>query len=175
MSSRYRGLGYWIRTWLPVVLGLCIVAMESTEAMGSDHTSRTLRWLFEAIFGPVSDPRWEIVHHYFRKSGHFIGYGLLGLAWLRAWWMTLPRSQFLQDTLLAILGTAMTASADEYHQSFLPNRTSSIWDVLLDCCGALAMQLLAYLFLRAFKPKRLRRDAGIRPGSLSPSSTANDG
>jgi VanZ family protein len=64
---------------------------------------------------------------------------------------------FLQDTALALLGTAMTASADEYHQSFLPNRTSSPWDVLIDCCGALAMQLLVYVCMRIFRPKRLER------------------
>jgi len=116
-----------------------------------------LRLLFQAIFGQMSDARWEIVHHFIRKTGHFIGYGLLGLAWLRAWWMTLPRSRFLQDTTLALMGTAMTASADEYHQSFLPNRTSSPWDVLIDCCGALAMQLLVYICMRIFRPKRLAR------------------
>ena len=71
--------------------------------------------------------------------------------------MTLPRSRFLHDAMLALLGTAITASADEYHQSFLPNRTSSIWDVLLDCCGAITLQLLIYVFMRIFRPKRLAR------------------
>jgi VanZ family protein len=116
-----------------------------------------LRWLYQAIFGQVSNAHWEIIHHLIRKSGHFTGYGLLGLAWLRAWWMTLPRSVFVQDALLALLGTAMTASADEYHQTFLPNRTGTPWDVLLDCCGALAMQLLVYVCMRLFRPKRLVR------------------
>jgi VanZ family protein len=159
MSNRQAGLRYWIGAWWPVAVGICVIALESTQFMGSDHTSGPLRWLFQAIFGPVSDARWEIVHHYTRKSGHFLGYGLLGLAWLRAWWLTLPRSQFLLDTMLALLGTAMTASADELHQTFLPNRTGTPWDVLLDCCGALAMQLLVYGFLRAFRPKRLARAA----------------
>jgi VanZ family protein len=53
----------------------------------------------------------------------------------------------------------MTASADEFHQTFLPNRTGSPWDVLLDCCGALALQLLVYVFMRIFRPKRLARGA----------------
>ena len=159
MSSRKAGPRFWIGVWWPVAVGICVIALESTQFMGSDHTTGPLRWLFQAIFGPVSDARWEIVHHYTRKSGHFLGYGLLGLAWLRAWWMTLPRSQFLLDTMLALLGTAMTASADELHQTFLPNRTGTPWDVLLDCCGALAMQLLVYGFLRAFRPKRLARAA----------------
>ena len=157
MSSRRRGFKYWFHVWLPVVLGLCVIAMESTAALGSDHTTGPLRAIFQAIFWPVSDASWDIIHHVIRKSGHFIGYGLLGLAWLRAWWMTLPRSVFVQDALLALLGTAMTASADEYHQSFLPNRTSSPWDVLLDCCGAISLQLLVYVFMRIFKPKKLTR------------------
>ena len=53
----------------------------------------------------------------------------------------------------------MTASADEFHQTFLPNRTGTPWDVLLDCSGALTMQLLVYLFMRMFRPKRLKRIA----------------
>ena len=98
-----------------------------------------------------------MIHHYIRKSGHFIGYGLIGLAWLRAWWMTLPHSRFLPDAFLALLGTAFVASADEFHQSFLPNRTSTPWDVLIDCSGAITLQLMVYIFMRISRPKRLAR------------------
>jgi len=157
MSSSERGARFWIRAWWPVVLGISIIALESTAAFGSDHTSGPLRLLFQAIFGPVSNANWEEIHHLIRKSGHFTGYGLLGLAWLRAWWMSLPRTVFMVDTVLALLGTAMTASADEFHQTFLPNRTGRPQDVLLDCTGALAMQLLVYLFIRFFRPKGLKR------------------
>jgi len=155
MMSDHRGLRYWLSAWIPVVLGIAVIALESTEFMGADHTSGPLRLLFQAIFGPISSARWEMVHSLIRKSGHFLGYGAIGLAWLRAWWMTLPRSRFLQDALLALLGTALMASADEYHQNFLPNRTGSPWDVLLDCCGAIVLQLAVYLFMRLFRPKKL--------------------
>jgi VanZ family protein len=148
-----------VNAWWPVAAGIAIIVMESTEYLGSEHTSGPLRMLFEAIFGPVSNARWEFLHHLIRKSGHFIGYGAIGLAWLRAWWMTLPKSRFLQDSLLALLGTALVASADEYHQSFLPNRTSSPWDVLLDCCGAMSLELVVYVCMRVFRPKRLSRAA----------------
>jgi VanZ family protein len=156
LNSRH-GLGYWTRVWLPVVLGVCIIAIESTPYLGADHTSGPLRAIFQAIFGTVSDVRWEIIHHFIRKSGHFLGYGFLGLAWLRAWWMTLPHSVFVQDAALALLGTALTASAEEYHQTFLPNRTGTPWDVLLDCVGAISLQLVVYVFMRIFKPKKLVR------------------
>jgi VanZ family protein len=159
MWSRRRSLLYWIRAWLPVAVSVGIIMMESTEFFGSDNTSRPLRMLFEAIFGPVADARWEVLHHFIRKSGHFLGYGLIGLAWLRAWWLTLPHSRFIHDAFLALLGTALVASADEWHQTFLPNRTGSPWDVLLDCCGAITLQVLVYIFMRTFKPKRLARAA----------------
>lgn len=159
MSNSRRTVGFWISTWWPVVLGIVVILIESTETMGADNTSRFLRPLYEAIFGHVADARWEIIHHYIRKSGHFVGYGLIGLAWLRAWWFTLPHSRFLQDALLALFGTALIASSDEFHQSFLPNRTSSPWDVLIDCSGAIVLQLLVYIFMRTMRPKRLVRAA----------------
>jgi VanZ family protein len=159
MWNKKEGLLYWVYVWLPVVIGIAIIMMESTEMLGSNHTSGPLRKIFEYLFGQVSDDSWEIIHHYIRKSGHFLGYGFIGLAWLRAWWLTLPHSQFLHDAFLALLGTALVASCDEWHQSFLPNRTGTPWDVLLDCTGAVTLQLIVYIFMRSFKPKRLARAA----------------
>jgi VanZ family protein len=138
-------------------VGIGIIVFESTPWFGADHTTRPLRWLWQAIFGPVANARWEIIHHLVRKSGHFFGYGFIGLAWLRAWWMTLPHSHFFKDAVLALAGTAMVASCDEWHQTYLPNRTGSPWDVLLDCCGALTLQLIVYIFMRIFRPKHLSR------------------
>jgi VanZ family protein len=142
-----------------VAVAIGVIVMESTDWMGADHTSGPLRWIWEHLFGAVSNTRWTLLHHLIRKSGHFLGYGTMGLLWLRAWWMTLPRSSFLLDAALAFLGTAIVASTDEFHQSFLPNRTGVPSDVLLDCAGALTLQLLVYLFMRVFRPKRLARAA----------------
>jgi VanZ family protein len=159
MSNSRQGLRFWVSAWWPVVLGACVILLESTEMLGADHTSGPLRRIFEALFGSVGDARWDLLHHYIRKSGHFTGYGAIGLAWLRAWWMTLPRSRFLQDSFLALLGTASIASLDEWHQTFLSNRTGSPYDVLLDCCGALTLQLMVYVYLRIARPKKLARAA----------------
>jgi VanZ family protein len=148
-----------MRAWWPVLLGICVIATESTAYFGADHTSGPLRWVWEHIFGRASNESWELFHHLIRKSGHFVGYGTLGLLWLRAWWLSLPRAGFLLSAMLAILGTALVASADEFHQSFLPNRTGVPSDVLLDSCGAVVLVLLTYLFVRLRWPKRLERDA----------------
>jgi hypothetical protein len=148
-----------VNAWWPVALGIGVIMLESTAAFGADRTSGPLRWIWEQIFGSVSDELWGLLHHFIRKTGHFVGYGTMGLLWLRAWWMSLPRAGFLLDATLALLGTALVASADEFHQSFLPNRTGVPSDVLLDCCGAIVLQLIVYLYLRIRAPKRLARAA----------------
>ena len=156
MWNSERRIGFWLRAWLPVVLGTGVIALESTTLFGAEHTSGPFRMIYQALFGPVSDADWSPIHVCIRKTGHFLGYGLLALTWLRAWWMTLPRSTFLTSALLALLGTAMTASADELHQAFLPGRTGTPWDVLIDCCGAIALQLAAYIFMHFRGQMRLR-------------------
>jgi len=158
-ESRHEALKFWTSAWFPVLIGVIVIAIESTETFGSNHTSGPLRHLWEALFGAVTDPRWDVIHHILRKCGHFFAYGFIGLAWLRAWWMTLPRSDFFTDAALALFGTCLIASCDEFHQSFLPNRTASVYDVLIDCSGALVLELIVYLFVRAFRPKKLARAA----------------
>ena len=152
-----KNLFYWISAWSPVVLGAIVIFCESSELFGADHTSGPIRHFVEYFFGHMSNSRWEFVHHYIRKAGHFIGYGLIGLFWLRAWWMTLRHSRFFIDALLALAGTAFIASCDEFHQSFLTNRTGTPFDVLIDCSGALVLQMVVYGMLRCFRPKKLAR------------------
>lgn len=159
MSNSVRGAKFWISAWWPVALSATVVALSSSTWMGSDHTSAPLRWVWQLGFGPVPDARWDVIHAIIRKTGHFTGYGLIGLAWLRAWRMTLSELSYLKDAMLAVLGAALLASCDEFHQTFLPNRTGSPWDVLLDCSGSLAMCLIVYIFATAFRSASLKRAA----------------
>jgi VanZ family protein len=161
-SSAYlsqRQARFWISAWWPVALGVLIICVESTQFMGADHTSHPLRVVWQFLFGHVSDASWEHIHHILRKSGHFFGYGFLALTWLRAWRKTFPRALWLAHAVLALVGTAFIASSDEFHQSFLPNRTSSVWDVLLDCTGAFVLLSLAYLITLVARPRRIARAA----------------
>jgi VanZ family protein len=159
MSSSGRGAWFWVSAWLPVLIAIGLVACESTPMFGADHTDGPLRHIWEWIFGHVGNERWHIIHAIIRKSGHFIGYGLIGLAWLRAWLKSLPAASFLRVASFALFGTALVASSDEFHQSFLPNRTASPYDVLLDCVGAVVLMTLAYLILRMRRLHRLARTA----------------
>ena len=126
---RARNAATWfLMVWLPVGISLAIILRESTNSFSSEQTSGPLRHLFEWIFGPVEPARWEVVHHVMRKTGHFLGYGLAGLAWLRAWLLTWLAPLRLRgiwtwrrfSLLMALLCTMVTATADEVHQTYIP-------------------------------------------------------
>lgn len=138
--------------WAPALIAVLVICAESTETLSAENTSGWLRPLFEHIFGRFQDANWDILHHYIRKSGHFVGYGTVGLTFLRAWLYTLGgqawasvRSWRVRSMLLAIASTAVIASCDEFHQTFLPGRTGTPVDVVLDTCGATTLCLLVWL------------------------------
>ena len=70
---------------------------------------------------------------YFKKIGHAIGYGLLGVSYYYALPTRLPRLVRWSMALGLSLGFAVT---DEFHQSFVSGRTASIRDVAIDGLGA---------------------------------------
>jgi VanZ family protein len=55
----------------------------------------------------------------------------------------------LRWSTIAVLGTALVASLDEWHQGFIPSRTGRWQDVALDTCAAIAAQFLLFLFCRS--------------------------
>jgi VanZ family protein len=146
------GWGWWLRVWAPVVIAIGVICAESTGTFSAQNTSGWLRPIFERLFGVMTEDAWGNLHHLIRKSGHFVGYGTVGFTFLRAWLHMLDRRGVrklatwrIQSALLAILSTALVASADEIHQTFLPSRCGSPLDVLLDSTGALTLCLLVWL------------------------------
>ena len=47
--------------------------------------------------------------------------------------------------------SALYAATDEFHQLFIPDRTSSVFDVLIDSSGALTGIILTFLVIRLAK------------------------
>jgi len=69
----------------------------------------------------------------FKKSAHAIGYGMLGLSYYYA----LPKSLSIRYRwIMAWMMAILFAMRDEFHQSFVAGRTSSVSDVLIDSAGA---------------------------------------
>ena len=142
-----------LKAWIAAILWLIIIAIESTAMLSSHNTSRILYPLLHYIFALDWD-RFEIWHFYIRKTGHVIGYGTLSILLFRAWRATLPALNHVRWTWrwanIAILGTAFVASLDEWHQTFIPSRTGTVRDVILDTCAGIAAQVLVLLWIRSF-------------------------
>jgi VanZ family protein len=89
---------------------------------------------------------------FIRKTGHFSGYGLLGLLNARA--VRGLRGTTTQQLLLgAWLAAAAWAAVDEFHQSFSASRGASFEDVLLDSAGA-ALAIFLYQLWLSRKQRR---------------------
>jgi VanZ family protein len=130
---------YIFMQWIPPLLGVGCIMLESTDLFSSQHTGSFLYGLLTAIFGEINQARFDVVHHLLRKSGHLTGYAILSLLFFRALRNTVTTNlERLWFSSIAL--TALVASLDEWHQSFIPSRTGSIYDVLLDTLGALLVQ-----------------------------------
>jgi VanZ family protein len=106
--------------------------------------------LLTHFFGNINLYKFLVFHHYLRKTGHVIGYGMLSLLLLRGWWATFGQTRALlwRTSLLSWLGTVFVASMDEWHQSYIPSRTGTWEDAVLDSVAGLVFLLIAYFRLR---------------------------
>jgi len=138
------------RAWWPAVVWIGLIAFESTDFFSSEHTGSLLYALLTRLFGQINVYDFLIFHHYLRKTGHVVGYGMLSLLLLRGWRATFSQAQALlwRTSLLSWLGTAFVAAMDEWHQSYIPSRTGTVRDVALDSVAGLGFLLVAYFWLR---------------------------
>jgi VanZ family protein len=70
------------------------------------------------------------------KSGHVLGYAVLGLTIVRAIAGGLPRRITPRIAALSILLTVAYGVTDEVHQMFVPGRSAEVLDVVADAAGA---------------------------------------
>jgi VanZ family protein len=138
--------------WLPVVVWLGLIVIESTDLLSSGGTGSLLNWVISKLYRPISPASLEAINHALRKTGHFVGYGVLCVLFFRAIRDTFKGS-LRRWSLLAIAFTFFVASADEIHQTYLSSRTGRFRDVLIDVCGAACLQLNALLLLRRRKER----------------------
>ena len=88
------------------------------------------------------------------KTGHGIGYGLLGIVLLRA----LARGRQAGVTLRVVVVTIVCATvygiSDEFHQWFVPGRTADVHDVMADAIGAVVAAAGAWAILKIIALRR---------------------
>lgn len=138
-----------LRAWIPTLLWLCILALFSSDTFSAEHTGSILTKVLHALFGSRFDEQFQQIHFLIRKSAHFCSYGFLGALAFFSWRATLPaRPRWaFRWSILALLLAVTAAGLDEFHQSFIASRTSSLRDVLLDLIGAIFFQLAIAIWM----------------------------
>lgn len=130
---------------------MTLMFFGSTDLMSSEHTSRFLgpflRWLVPGIT-PITIAE---IHLAVRKAAHVTEYAILTGLLFRA--LRGLIDGFWPRAAVAFVPVMIFAAADEFHQRFVPSRTGSIHDVLIDYSGA----FLGILLCRAIHLARLRR------------------
>ena len=110
---------------MPAILWMALIFIGSTDILSAEHTSRFLTAL-------------NAIQIAIRKLGHLTEYAILAaLLWraLRSGTAATLKMPILFGIVL--IACAGFAASDEFHQSFVPSRTSSARDVMIDICGAL--------------------------------------
>ncbi|MEO8075280.1 MAG: VanZ family protein [Acidobacteriota bacterium] len=99
--------------WGPVAIQMALIFMASSiPNLG-------------ALPGDMSD-----------KTGHSIGYALLGGFLLRALAGARLRGVTWQRAAITVILATLYGVSDEFHQSFVPGRSPDVHDVFADCRGA---------------------------------------
>jgi VanZ family protein len=105
--------------WFPALLIMLIIFLFSSQPSSN---MPNFSWADEIV----------------KKGGHMIGYAMLALSYWHAFRMQEGKRW------LAWLLAVLYAVSDEWHQSFVPGRYPSLWDVLIfDNFGALIALWLA--------------------------------
>lgn len=133
-----------LANWGPVVLWAAVIFGFSTDSFSSSQTSRivvpALNWFFPGITAYQLDA----IHLAIRKLGHWSEYFVFAVLVLRALRRQSGGRSELHHYAPALAIVFLYAISDELHQAFVPNRTSSFGDVLIDLFGGIC----AVLWLR---------------------------
>lgn len=135
----------------PLVLWAALIFVGSTSVLSASHTSALLR-VFLWIFPQASEATLGTIHFLLRKGGHFAEYAILALLAARALRTSTRELLRTRWFWLSLLLVVVYALGDEFHQSFVPSRTASIFDSMIDTFGGLTA--LALLTIREHRTHR---------------------
>lgn len=139
---------------------MVFIFFASTGAFSAANTSRILRPLLIWLFPNISEEQLEFAHFIVRKAAHFTEYAILSLLAARVF-ITSSKQQLRRYWFwFALALISLYALSDEYHQSFVPSRTASIYDSFIDMSGGLTALLLYALWQR--RKARMKVEGGRR-------------
>jgi VanZ family protein len=158
-------LGKCLRSWLPVILWASVIFVFSTDVFSSANTVGAFEPILHQLFPGFTGDDIERIHLAVRKLGHFSEYFVFGGLLWRALRHPDDCGKAFYRLALSIVITMIYAVGDELHQSFVPSRTASSIDVLIDTIGGICGALVFYFH----KPAIQAQEQSLR--SLSQKKT----
>jgi VanZ family protein len=140
-------VGLWnrVKNWLPAIAWACLISGLSTDVFSSEHTSRFILPALHWMFPHASAETLGLMHAVIRKSAHLTEYFIFSIFLIHGL-RGKERRWTLRWAIWAVIIAAGYAALDEFHQSFVPSRTASPWDALLDTVGASLAQVSLWLW-----------------------------
>src|SRR5258707_8211430 len=137
---------YRLSRYGPLIVWAALIFIGSTDLLSAANTGGVLvrpgLWLF-----PHASERTVAIYQFAtRKAGHLTEYFILALLCARAFRTSsreVLRPRWFWASLLLVVAYSLS---DEFHQSFYPSRTASIYDCMIDSVGGLAA--LVWLAIR---------------------------
>ncbi len=125
-------------TWGPVVLVCAMIFILSADTHSGQHSQALLGWIL-GWFHARNHARMSAFGEPFRKLGHVVVYSLLAISSWRAFsfWKQRKRLRWMPPFLWTLLLLVLYAASDEWHQTFVPTRSGSVRDVVVDTLGGL--------------------------------------
>jgi VanZ family protein len=139
-----------------------VLFTESTDMASANNTGGLLYSVISFVAPHVDHAFVDLLNEVLRKTGHFFGYGILSVLvflalkntnrdrlrnlMLRSWGVYLRDLWRLEWSFIGVMAALGMATYDEIHQTFIPSRTGRWQDVVIDTCGAIAMQVVVYLW-----------------------------
>lgn len=142
-----RGSGA-VLNWVPVILWAAVIYTLSTSFFSAAETSTIIEPILRFLFPHAGPAAIDVMHEAIRKTAHFLVYGVL-------FWL-LIRGPLKRRAVFALLLCALYAGFDELHQVYVPSRTASAMDVMLDFSGALFSCFYCYLLANRPGKDRLK-------------------
>lgn len=136
------------RAWRygPLLLWLAFISFASTRGFSAANTSQIVSPVLHWLFPDISEAQLATAHFLTRKAAHFTEYAVLAFLARRAF--ITSTNAFIQRYWfqLGLLLVVIYALLDEFHQSFVPSRTASLYDSAIDIAGGVTVLLICKRF-----------------------------
>jgi VanZ family protein len=137
-----------MKKWLIILVAVLMCGLIFYFTQSSSFTTANTIREFAGITG-MSNDEVLLMNLIIRKAMHLFLFALLAIL------LKINFYNFKGSYLIAWLGATLYGLGDEFHQSLVPERESSIFDVMIDSTGACLGLIVFYLINRIRKYRKV--------------------